>query len=392
MTRTMPGKSPVLLYLVTEDWYFLSHRLPMALAAQRAGYEVHVAARVGSDGAAIEAYGFHLHPLLWRRGSTNPLDILAIIREVRRLYRRLCPELVHHVALQPAVIGGIASLGMPIVCLNALAGLGFVFTSRTLKARLTGAVVRGLLTGLLNRPANAILVQNEDDHAAVMALGISPDRIFVIPGSGVDVGALTPLPEPAGPVTAAFVGRLLDDKGVRTLMAAHEILDRRKRPIRLLLAGSPDSANPASIPLRDVESWRRRPGVEVLGHVTDIRDVWAAAHIAVLPSRREGLPKSLLEAAACGRAIVATDVPGCREIARANMNALLVPPDDPSALADAIDQLARDPDLRRRFATAGRRLVENEFSSTRISREIVALYDRLLGRDRNPLPAPSALG
>jgi glycosyltransferase involved in cell wall biosynthesis len=144
-----------------------------------------------------------------------------------------------------------------------------------------------------------------------------------------------------------------------------------------LLAGEADPANPASIPPDEIASWKQRDGIEVLGHVGDIRTVWAAAHIAVLPSRREGLPKSLLEAAACGRAIVATDVPGCRVIARDGVNALLVPPDDPEALAEAIDHLLRDAALRRTFAAAGRRMVEEEFSSARIGAQTVALYDDL---------------
>ena len=381
----MPAMSPApapaprrLLYLVSEDWYFRSHRLPMALAAQRAGYEVHVATRVQADGAAIEALGFKLHPLLWRRGSTNPFDRLRLIGDVRRLYRELKPDLVHHVALEPTVIGSVASLGLGIRTLNAMAGLGFVFTSRTPKALVAGFIVRGLLRFLLTRKNAAVLVQNEDDRAAISALGVGADRVFLIAGSGVDADRLTPLKEPAGAITAAFVGRLLDDKGVRSLVAAQEMLTRRGRPVRLLLAGEPDPANPASIPPDEIASWKQREGVEVLGHVADIRTVWARAHIAVLPSRREGLPKSLLEAAACGRAIVATDVPGCRVIARDGVNALLVPPDDPAALADAIDVLARDAVLRQSFALGSRELVEEEFSSALIGRETVALYDKLL--------------
>jgi glycosyltransferase involved in cell wall biosynthesis len=375
-----PQPAKRLLYLVSEDWYFRSHRLPMALAAQRAGYDVHVATRVQADGAAIATLGFTLHPLDWRRGSTNPFDRLRLTGDVRRLYRRLKPDLVHHVALDPTVIGSIAALGLPVRTLNAIAGFGFVFTSRTPKALLTGFVVRALLRFLLARRQAAVLVQNEDDRAAIAALGVPPDRVFLIPGSGVDADQLTPMPEPQGPVTAGFVGRLLDDKGLRTLIAAHEILAGQGRPVRLLLAGEPDPANPASIPPGEIASWKERDGIELLGHVADIRTVWAAAHIAVLPSRREGLPKSLLEAAACGRAIVATDVPGCRVIARAGVNALLVPPDDSTALADAIEALARDPALRQTFASAGRRLVEEEFSSAHIGRETVALYGKLLGK------------
>jgi glycosyltransferase involved in cell wall biosynthesis len=377
-----PRLKPVLVYLVTEDWYFMSHRVPMALAAQRAGYDVHVITQVDKDGAAIEALGFQIHPIEWKRGSTSLFAFLASVRAIRRLYREIEPKLVHHIALQPAIVGSLASTGLSFVRLNAIAGLGFVFTSATLKARLVRPVFRALLRYVLGEARASVLVQNPDDRAAIKRLGIADERIFTIRGSGVEPDKLTPLGEPPEPVTVGFVGRLLADKGVRTLVSAHEILARQGRPMRLLIAGDPDPANPASIPLDEIASWRQRPGIEVLGHVTDIGKFWASAHIAVLPSRREGLPKSLLEAAACGRPIVATNVPGCREIAREGVNALLVPPDDAQALADAIARLADDKKLRRRFGEAGRHLVENEFSADLIGAEIVALYDRLLGLKR----------
>ena len=378
--RTQPKSSPVLLYLVTEDWYFLSHRLPMALAAQAAGYQVHVAVHVNGKGNGIERFGFRLHPLDWRRGSLNPLHLLSIVRQVRSLYRRIDPDLVHQVALQPVIVGSLAAAGLSVKRVNALAGLGYGFTSETIKARLLRPVLSALLRWFLKNPRTMTLVQNSDDRAAVRALGVPDDRIALIPGSGVDTVNLAPMPEPEGPIRVAFVGRLLDDKGVRPLIAAHEALQRDGEDIRLALAGDRDPANPASIPVDEIETWKRKAGVELLGQVADIRDVWRNAHIAVLPSRREGLPKSLLEAAACGRPIIATDVPGCREIARSGVNALLVPPDDPAALAQAIRTLAHDAALRRRFGEAGRQLAETVFSSARIGDATVALYDRLLER------------
>lgn len=364
----------------------------MAIAAKRAGYDVHVATYVNNCGAEIEKHGFQLHALSWRRGSLNPLRLFSIIREIRRIYRRCRPALVHHVALQPAIIGSLAAIGLPMIRLNALAGLGYGFTSNTIKARIIRPMLTLLLRVLLKSPIAAVLVQNSDDRAAVVALGVDPAQVFLIPGSGVDTDVLLPGPEPAGPITMAFVGRLLDDKGIRTLIAAHEILRQRGEKIHLLIGGEVDPANPASIPLSEIEGWRRIPDVEVLGHVSDIANLWASAHIAVLPSRREGLPKSLLEAAACGRPIVATDVPGCRVIARQDVSALLVPPDDPKALANAIQQLAHDQDLRRRFGAAGRKMVEDEFSSVRIGHDIVALYDQLLSRAGVLLPPRSASG
>jgi glycosyltransferase involved in cell wall biosynthesis len=369
--------APRLLYLVTEDWYFLSHRLTMARAAKNAGYQVHVATRVTAGRNAIVNEGFVLHTLEWSRTRTDPLALLSAARQVRQLYRAVEPTIAHHVAVLPTVVGSLAAIGLAVIRLNALTGLGFVFTARSTKARLLRPLIESLLGWLLRRPHTTVLVQNKDDQAEIERLSVPADRIELIPGSGVDTVGLIPMAEPEGPLTIGFVGRLLDDKGVRTLVEAIEILKQRGRTIRLLLAGTPDPANPSSISDAELNRWRTQPELEVLGHVADIRTVWSRCHIAVLPSRREGLPKSLLEAAACGRAIIATDVPGCREIARQNVNALLVPPDDPAALADATECLANEPDLRRRFSEAGRALVEREFSDARIERDIVALYDRL---------------
>jgi len=385
MTLGASRGRPIILYVVTEDWYFLQHRLPMARAAARAGYKVHLATRVNKDRRTIEDFGFALHPLNWRRGSLNPLDIVSIVAEIRQLYRLLQPDIIHHVALQPVVIGSLASIGMPLAQLNSFCGLGFA--SPQLKTRMVGAALKALLPRLTNRPRTITTVENKDDKAVLSAIGLRPDRIFVLPGSGVDIQRLAPLAEPQGAITAAFAGRLLVNKGVRTLIAAHDLLSKRGVQLRLLIAGGPDLANPTSIPMAEIESWKRRPGITVMGHVSDIADVWKLAHFGILPSRGgEGLPMSLVEAAACGRPLVATDVPGCREIARPGINAMLVPVDDPSALAEAISRMASDRELRRQFGQASRRIVEAEYSSEIVGREVVVLYDRLA--DRHPDASP----
>jgi len=264
------------------------------------------------------------------------------------------------------------------VRLNALAGLGFAFTSDTAKARIVRPIARRLLGWLLRRPDTTVLVQNPDDYQVVLDRGVSPQSIALIAGSGVATYFLTPLPEPSGPFTVGFVGRLLDDKGVRILVAAHQALMQRGVAIRTLLAGETDPSNPASIPDRVLDSWRKIPNLRMLGHVADIRTVWSEAHVAVLPSRREGLPKSLLEAAACGRPLIATDVPGCREVAREGINALLIPTDNSTALATAIETLMEDRELRTRLGSASRQIATSEYSSIRIGNETVALYSRLL--------------
>jgi len=369
-----------ILYLVSEDWFFVSHRLPMARAAKTAGYEVHVAARVSDCAGKIESEGFILHPIEWRRGTLNPFHLIAAVAETRRLYRRVKPDLAHHVAVLPIVIGSLAALRLPLRVLNAFTGLGFTFASKTARAAFLRAVATTFLGWLLRRPQATVLVQNPDDRAVIAALGVPPEQIAMVAGSGVDIDVFTPLPEPSSVVTVAFVSRLLAHKGVRTLVAAHELLNERGRAIRLLLAGAPDPLNPTSIPEALLARWRGIANLSVLGHVDDIRSVWRQAHIAALPSRGgEGIPMSLLEAAACGRALVASDVAGCREIVRPGVTGLLVPADDPAALADAIATLADDPGMRSRFGAAARQLVCDEFSSERVQREITALYRRLLG-------------
>ena len=376
--------SPRIVYLVTEDWYFISHRLPMARAARDAGFEVHVATRVNRHGTAIEAEGFQLHPLTWERGSLDPRRVIGIVREVRKLYRRIKPDLAHHVSLQASLVGSLAAQGLPVVCLNAMTGLGSNFVASTSKLLIPRAMIGLACRQLFNRGRSAVLVQNPDDRTTLNRLGIDQGRIALIPGSGVDVGSMVPTAEPAATITAAFVGRLLEIKGIRVLVTAHDILRQRGSNIRLLIAGLPNSASPTSITAREIESWRMRPDLIYLGFVQDIAALWADANIAVLPSLGgEGFPLSLLEAAACGRALVATDVPGSREIARANINALVVPPGNAEALADAIDRLAGDPQLRRKFGAAGRQIVEKEFSNERVGRDIVALYWRLLGAELN---------
>jgi len=229
----------------------------------------------------------------------------------------------------------------------------------------------------VDRGRNVALVQNPDDRTLLQSLGIRNEHIVLIPGSGVDIERLQPAPEPDGPITVAFVGRLLDDKGVRTLIRAHRLLRAKSSSIALLLAGTPDPANPASVSEDEADGWSREPGITWLGHVNDIGTVWARAHIAVLPSRREGLPKSLLEAAACGRPMVATDVPGCREVVIPDQTGLLVPVDDPPALAAAIERLASLPDLRARFGAAARRLAVEHFSADAIGAATCDLYQRL---------------
>ncbi len=318
------------------------------------------------------------HALSWSRGSLSAFGSLAAVRELRRLFRALGPDIIHNIALKPVLLGTTASLGLSrSAVVNSLTGLGTLFIGEAKVSGATRRLVRLALSRLLRRKESRTVVQNPDDRSFVLGLGVPEECIVVIAGSGVDTDLLRPLPEPPLPPTAAYVGRMLADKGVPTLIEAFSALGKRGVPLRLLLAGDCDKENPGSLAPEQLREFASLYGIKWLGHVTDIRTVWARANFAVLASRREGLPKSLLEAAACGRAMVATDAPGCREIAIEGVTALTVPVDDASALASAMERLAGDAELRLRFAANARALVESKFSAEAIGRETVALYDSL---------------
>lgn len=366
-----------LLYVANEDYAFLMHRLPMARAAREAGYEVHVATNVNAGAAAIAAERFVLHPIPFRRGGLSPSSALPTIRAIRAVEAAIRPDVVHHSGLQSSVLGSLATLGRTTPVVNAMTGLGYVFTSASWRSRLLKQSLLWLLPRLMNRTPSCVLVQNPDDRQALQAMGVRGDKITLIPGSGVDTDRFQPLPEPDGPITFGFAGRLLTDKGVRALVAAHRMLRQQGRDDRLLIAGSPDPANPASVSAEEVEAWRKEPGITLLGQIKDITELWRRCHIAVLPSHREGLPVSLLEAAACGRPLISTDAPGCREIAIHGQTGLSVPVEDAPALAQAMAQLATSPELRARYGAAARQMVEDKLSARIIGRSVVALYDRL---------------
>ncbi len=366
-----------LLYVVNEDWAFLLNRLPMARAAQKAGLEVHVATRVNDGARAIEAEGFTLHPIPLQRGGVSPLSAIPAMLALRQITGRVKPDIAHHSGLQCCVFGSIAAFGRNFPYVSALTGMGYVFTSATWRTRLLRTILKWLLPSLLNGPGDVVLVQNPDDRAAMLDLGISEARVVLIAGSGVDTDALQPLPEPDGPITYGFAGRLLTDKGIRALVAAHDIVRAQGLETILLIAGNPDPANPASVSLQEVNEWTKRPGITWLGHVKDISSLWKRCHFAVLPSHREGLPGSLMEAAACGRAMIATDAPGCREIVIDDQTGLLVGIEDPPALAQAIVKLATSPELRTRYGQAARELVVSTLSARIIGEQIVRLYNNM---------------
>jgi glycosyltransferase involved in cell wall biosynthesis len=365
-----------LLYLVTEDWYFYSHRLPMAKAAQRAGYDVIVAVNVGAHRAAIEAEGIRVIPFSLERRSLNPFRALGHIYKLHRLYRRERPDVVHHIAMKPVLIGSLAawSAGVPHV-IDAFAGLGFVFTADTILARVLRAVLVPLFRVLLRRRNTVVLLQNDDDLALLRSLRMV-DRAVIIRGSGVDLARFAATPLPVSPsFVCVYAGRMIGIKGLATLKEAFALLECSHPHVRLWLCGEPDAANPGSWDEAALRAWEESaPNVTYKGRRA-MTEIWPQAHLAVQPSwGGEGVPKSLLEAAASGRAIVATDVPGCRDVVKANENGLLVPPRDARALADAIVRLADNPALCAAMASRSRAVVEGELSAEGVGARSETLY------------------
>jgi len=373
-------KRPKLLYLVTEDWYFCSHRMPIAREAQKQGYEVVVATRVYQHGGQITAEGFKLIPLQLQRRSTNPLNELAAIIQLLGIYRREKPDIVHHVAMKPVLYGSLAALliGVPHV-VNALAGMGYVFISGQLKAQLLRPAIRAVFKLLLNRDSSRLILQNQDDRDMfTRSCLVSDELIRLIRGSGVDTDMYHPLPEPSGAPLVVLASRMLWDKGVGEFVEAAKLLLMRGVDARFVLVGDTDPHNPAAISTEQLAAWHADGVVEWWGQRDDMPAVLMMSHIVCLPSYREGLPKVLLEAASCGRPIVTTDTNGCREVVRHGENGFLVPVKSTVDLADALQLFIANPDLRQQMGARGRKMVLAEFAVEKVVSETLAVYEELL--------------
>jgi glycosyltransferase involved in cell wall biosynthesis len=375
------GAQRTLLFLVTEDWFFASHFLARGLAARAAGWRVVLLAHESDATPAIRAAGIEVIPVPFIRRRLNPLAELAFARLLAGLYREIAPDIVHHVALKPIVIGGLAArLAGQRRIVNAPTGLGFVFSSRRALARALRPFVTLLLRFTLTPPGAVAIFENPDDLAALTALRmVRPGAAHLIRGAGVDIAAFSATPAPPGPVRIILIARMIREKGIADFVAAARIL---KGQADFILVGAPDPGNPNSITTTELDAWVAEGLVTWLGPRRDIAAQLAAAHIAVQPSvYREGLPKSALEAMASGRPLVATDIPGCREAVVHNETGLLVPPADPPALAAALKRLIDDPGLRARYGAAARRRAETLFADSVICAQTLAVYNDLITGD-----------
>lgn len=377
ITATSTAGTPILLYVINNPTFFLSHRLPLAQAAQAAGFNVHVATMDGPSVARIRAMGFSHHVLPLSRSGKNPFKELRSLWAMYRLFQRLQPQVVHAVTIKPVIYGGIAARMAKVPgFLAAVSGLGYLFTDS--RDGLVKTIAIQLYKIAFNHPHSRVVFQNTSDRDVLLETGVvRSDQAVLIRGSGVDLHAFSYTEEAPAPIIALMVSRLLADKGVNEFIAAAKISQQRNESIVWQLAGNTDAGNPASLTREQITDWHQAGVVQWLGEQTDIAGLYKKAHIAVLPSYREGLPKSLIEAAACGRAVVTTNVPGCRDAIEPDVSGLLVPPKQAEALANAVIELAHDSVRRHRFGRAGRDLAERAFDINTVIDTHLRLYGYL---------------
>ncbi len=380
-----PARTGRIVFLVTEDWFFASHFLPMARAARELGFDVAVIARERNHRRVIEATGARVIPLQAERRSLNPVAAIGTFLTLVRLFRREQPDIVHAIALRSILLGGPAArlAGVPARVL-ALTGLGFLGASGGRFAGWTRTLLLRALTGPCAGRGAHFLLENPDD---AVTLGLDPAdsrRVTLVGGAGIDPETLTPapLPDPT-PLRVALVARMLWSKGIDLAVEAVRRARRAGIAVELSLYGAPDPSNPKAVPEATLRAWSSEPGIVWHGATRDIAGVWAAHHVACLPSRGgEGLPRTLLEAAACGRALLTTDVPGCRRLVRDGVEGRVVPSDDAQALANALEALATNPDRVAAMGRAARERVLDGFTEADVMATVTALYRACLAEAR----------
>lgn len=381
----MSGARPRLLFVLNDAPFFITHRLPLALAARDAGFEVHVAVPFEPEPVALmKSENLHHHDIPLRRGARAIGGELSLIRAIWRVVRQVRPDLMHAVTMKPVVYGGlVARLARVPAVVHAVTGLGYLFLIEGTAARAQRSFVKRLYKFALGHRNAHVIFQNPDDLQLFLdSRLVDPDIVSMIKGCGVDTTAFPATPELDGDPVVMFPARILGDKGVREFVEAVRALKPKYPSTRFVLVGRTDPDNPTDVGEAGIRAWEKEGIVEWWGFSTDMAGAFAKAHVVCMPSYREGLPRVLIEAASCGRPIVTADVPGCREIVRDGENGLLVPVRDGSATAQAIERLLTDPALRKRMGARGREIVEAEFSVGDFVANSLAAYAAVLPRAR----------
>jgi len=368
-----------ILFVVNEPGFFLSHRLEIAEEAKRSGLDVHVATKPGEFVAKIKALGFVHHVLPLSRSGCNPVLEIQTLLTLWKLVWELKPDVLHLVTIKPVLYGGIVARLAPVKgVVSAISGLGYVFTSQGFKSKVYRKIVHTLYWLALKKKNLRVIFQNSDDMNHFFKNGIvATSKAEIIYGSGVDLKVFSYSPEMDGIPVVSMAARLLSDKGVYEFVEAARILKNRGVKAHFQLIGDIDIGNPTSITKGDLNSWRQEKIVDLLGYREDVKTLFSNSNIVVLPSYREGFPKVLIEAAASGRAVVTTDVPGCRDAIDPKVSGLLVPVRNSEALADAIEELVVKPKLRQKFGKAGRQLAERKYSINFVVKKHLDIYKQL---------------
>jgi glycosyltransferase involved in cell wall biosynthesis len=367
-------------FVVNEDWAFVSHFYERAVAAQAAGYSIGISAHCGEKRAMLESAGFTLYPHNISRSGTNPFIELRNLLAMVNMFRDSQPDIIHLIALKPIVIGAIAARiygKAQVVC--APIGMGYLFSSNDRKARFLQPVIRFMLRRILSFRHTHVIIENDEDcESLVSGRFVKKSKIQVIKGAGVNLSLYKATPENLDTQIVTMFARVLRDKGVLDFVESAKIVHHEFPNAIFQLVGDCDPGNPTSFSETEVRSWETVGAIKWLGYRTDVPELLAASNIVCLPSYREGLPKTLIEACAAQRAIVATDVTGCREVVSHGSNGLLVPVRNPEKLAEAILQLLGDQVQRTTFAKNGRLRAETEFSSPIVIEQTLAVYKKVL--------------
>jgi glycosyltransferase involved in cell wall biosynthesis len=371
---------PKLFLVVNVEWSFLSHRLPLGVEAIERGFDVTVfAVEEEGRGDEIRAHGIRFIPLPTTRGGRNPLVELRVLAFLYKIYKDEQPNIVHHVAIKPVLIGSLAArlAGVPKI-VNTLTGLGSIYLNEDWRTTIYRVLITKLLKYTLNSEQVTLIVQNEDDFYFALSLGcVKINQLKIIKGSGVDLERFYFTDEEVSPVLRIILpARMLLDKGIKEFKQASQFLTSKYQDKAVfIMAGKIDGENISGVSRSELLIWNSQGGGTWIGHQEDVPRLFREAHIVVLPSYREGLPKALIEAAATGRPIVTTDVPGCREVVEDGYNGLLVKPKDVSSLTEAIDKLITDSALRKQMGINGRKKVEAEFSVQMVLTETFKIYE-----------------
>lgn len=375
------------LFVLTEGWFFLSHFRPLAEAiSSTTTHSGTIVTTLGNTRPSLEELQLETISLDFERASFNPFSALKLLWNLRKILRKERPDIVHFIALKPIIIGGLASLFLREVSkVYHLTGLGYLAKGKTWLAKTKKNIIFRMAAFFTRQNNSWLITENPDDLAFLQKYGATKTNTSLFGGAGVDPDYFTPAKtRKSDQVHIGYVGRMIWSKGVDVLVEAMNKLRERGISVQLNLFGTPDLANPKSISYETLERWSQLPNISWHGGINDVRKVWAKCEIAVVPTRiGEGMPRAMLEAAACARGLIVTDVAGCRHFVEPQKDGLLVPPEDATALADAIELLVANPRLRKTLGENARKKILENYTEAHVRSAILKVYEQVRVNGKN---------